>query len=124
MRHFLTMTSGMVTDGTDSKLDFSDFEARHNYSKAHGFDVWGSCAGTHSECVRQLYETSPALYPPGKYFMYGTLTFNFVAAAMEAVLQKNIGELLSEFFLKPLGMKGLWYPMEKPILGASLVSSA
>jgi CubicO group peptidase (beta-lactamase class C family) len=124
MRHFLTMTSGMVTDGTDSKLDYSDMDARVQYSKKHGFSVWGACNGTHSECVRELYETSPALYPPGKYFMYGTLTFNFVAAAMESILQKNIGELLSEFFLKPVGMKGMWYPPEKPMLGASLFASA
>merc|ERR1712216_457020 len=68
--------------------------------------------------------------------MYGTLTFNYVAAAMEAALGKPIEELLKEHFLTPLNMTGPWdsraSPLEPrfvvtsrvPLLGAGLTASA
>ncbi|CAE8639456.1 unnamed protein product [Polarella glacialis] len=125
LRHFLTMTSGMVTDGTDSKTDFSDGELRQNYSKTASIVGFATCFGTNTQCVRKLYEASPALYAPGEYFMYGTLTFNYVAAAMEAVLHRPIDLLLQEHFLQPMGMKtAFWLPPIKPLLGAGLTASA
>merc|ERR1711965_907410 len=70
LRHFLTMTSGMVTDGTDGAvaLNNSDAKARVAHSKV-GYGAFLGCSlvpgATHGACARALYDASPALYAPG-----------------------------------------------------------
>lgn len=125
MRHFLSMTSGMVTDGSDSSLFRQDGKKRQKYANNHpGQAFLYTCNDTHYECMKQVYEDSPAFCPPGKYFSYATMTFNFVAAAMEAVHQKKIGDLLVEYLIAPVGMEAMWVPYDKPVLGFNLYSSA
>lgn len=122
LRHFMTMTSGMVTDGTDGAMALNctnppPFNCSDGKMRAAvGPRMLGSFFGcavpalnnTHSECVQQLYKASPAIYPPGKYFAYATLTFQYVAAAMEVALGKPIDELLKTYFLHPLNFTGTW----------------
>jgi len=125
MRHFLSMTSGMVTDGDDMNAQFlNDSSIRKAYSQ-NGMPVYFACTETSNiACMQKVYDASPALFVPGEYFSYGSLSFNFVAAAMEAIYQKNIGDLLDEYFLRPLNFTGKWWPHEKPLLGGTLVASA
>ena len=148
LRHFLSMTSGMVADGTDGALNLNctmelkcpDAVRRKQHSLT-AFAAFFGCAvpalnRTHAECVRLLYDASPALHAPGQYFMYGTLTFNFVGAAMEVALGKPIDVLLQEHFLRPLQFSGPWTsqgaPFEPavldnpvvPLLGGGLMADA
>ena len=112
LRHFLTMTSGMVTDGTDGAVALNNSDAKRRVAHSElGYGAFLGCALTtlsHQDCVRALYDVSPALYAPGDYFMYGTLTFNFVAAAMEVAHGEPIEALLETYFLGPLNMTGPW----------------
>ena len=128
LRHFLTMTSGMVTDGTDAAvaLNGSDARERTVHSKL-GYGAFLGCSAlapkaatadlghvTHTDCVRATYDVSRSLHAPGEYFMYATLTFNFVAAAMEAALGAPIDALLEEHFLRPLNFAGPWSSRVSP----------
>jgi len=137
LRNFLQMTSGMVTDGTDGALALNCTEsttqprecdaARRAKHSSVAFGAFLGCAApplkrSHAECVRLLYDVSPPLYPPGKYFMYGTLTFNFVAAAMEVALNKSIATLLQEHFLRPLNFSGPWTSEGSPVEPKFLVN--
>jgi CubicO group peptidase (beta-lactamase class C family) len=136
LKHFLQMTSGMVADGTDSRIDGGppDNDERKTLNKQQNLAFFGCNLGpknvSHSECMRKVYERTTPLYPPGKYFMYGTLTFNFVAAAMEVALGKPIDVLLKEYLLDPLKMAGPWTNMINqdeaaivPSLGGGLVAT-
>lgn len=148
LRHFLTMTSGMIMDGNDGALELNctlenvlacdDFQRR----LAHGLttnSTFYECAvasagRANAECVRAMYGAAPALYAPGRYFAYATLSFQFVAAAMEVALGQPIEALLRQYFLTPLGFSGPWIsqcsmPREPaeinpkvPVLGCGLVA--
>lgn len=138
LKHFLQMTSGMVSDGTDQRVNGApDNDDRKKLGTRQEL-LFANCsygprkATSHADCMQAVYEKGPdPIYEPGQYFMYGTLTFNFVAAAMEAAHNKPIDQLLQEYLLGPLDFKGPWgdgaattgpTPMI-PMLGAGLVAS-
>ncbi|KAH8088854.1 beta-lactamase [Aureococcus anophagefferens] len=99
LRHFLTMTSGMVTDGTDGAVALNNSDAKRRV--AHSKLGYGATAsGPLRRVARALRRRD--------YFMYGTLTFNFVAAAMEVAHGEPIESLLETYFLGPLNMTGPW----------------
>eukprot|EP00854_Cymbomonas_tetramitiformis_P014880 gene14880-17592_t len=126
IRHFMSMTSGMVCD-SDCDLNFDDCSQRKALG-LKGFAAWELCPhSTFYKCVEMLYHVlaPSALYAPGEKFMYGTLTFQFVGAVAEVLTGKPITEILSEYLLKPLEMNDSRYDSgAKVILGANLVSSA
>lgn len=130
IRHVLSMTTGMISDGGSIRGDPSTPFYNVSTVPERAFLLCSLRKGNVSTCAQAMYDAvdiSGPLFAPGSKFMYSSFGFQWAAAAAEVVEGKSTDYILEHYLLGPAGMSPTcyWGNQElNPVLGGGLRCSA